>query len=109
MSDESCSGEDSVHLFLSGSIEQDIEALVQKERLRDNKVLLWRRRYLMSRIMYSNLQRSGTLANMTVEEYQRRVKGKEHEVVLVAQHKTADRRGSAKVVLEGKLIPILEK
>lgn len=71
--------------------------------------VLWARRYSMCQITYSNLQRSGTVANLTLSELERRVPNKRSRevVVLVGRHKTAERHGSAKIVIGPRTLQLL--
>ena len=50
--------------------------------------------------MYGNYQRSGTVKNIEIEEYRKRMTDEERDVILVKNHKTKERYGSAKVVVE---------
>ena len=59
--------------------------------------------------MYGNYQRSGTVKNIEIEEYRKRMTDEEHDVILVKNHKTKDRYGSAKVVVDKKTIEVIEK
>ncbi|XP_019862344.1 PREDICTED: uncharacterized protein LOC109590949 [Amphimedon queenslandica] len=59
--------------------------------------------------MYGNYQRSGTVKNIEMEEYRNRIKSEEHDVILVKNHKTKDRYGSAKVVCKKETVEVIEK
>lgn len=60
-------------------------------------------------IIYSNCQRSGTVSNMTLNELARRVPHRRSRdvVVSVSRHKTAEKHGSARVVIECHVLCLL--
>lgn len=59
--------------------------------------------------MYGNYQRSGTVKNIEIDEYRNRIQGDDHDVILVKNHKTKDRYGSAKVVCNKQTIAVIDK
>jgi hypothetical protein len=75
----------------------------------DSTQVLLLRRFTMNVLIYKNLQRSGTIKNLTITEYRSRKDLGNHSVISVASHKTSSSFGSAKVVVESSLIPIIDK
>ena len=100
---------DSVEAFFkSDFILSEVKKAMEKEKPRFDEVMLLRR-FSMCKLMYSNVQRSGTIANMTVEEFGRRVDLGDHSVVSVRTHKTANRYGSARVVINKDVVPVIQR
>lgn len=82
--------------------------VVKEEDLCETEILVLRR-YAMNILIYKNLQRSGTIKNLTLDEYKRKIVDGSHIVILVTNHKTTKSFGSAKVVVESTLIPVIER
>ena len=68
------------------------------------------RDYLMTQIVLSNANRSGVLANLTVDEFNKgmNIKQNDHYVVRVKDHKTASTHGPARLVLNEALYSWLD-
>ena len=62
-----------------------------------------------TRLMYGNFQRSGTIKNIERQEFKQRVKMNEYDVILVKQHKTNQKYGSAKVVADMQTVSVINK
>ena len=103
--------EDRVMKFLHSKAIQDKIASVldmYTRCLREVEVRLLRW-YCMCHLLYENIQRSGTIKNATLGEFNRRVDEEEHSVMFVKQHKMSEQFGSAKVVIPRDLLPALLK
>ena len=94
--------------FETDSVLSQVKKAMEKENPRSHEVMLLRR-FSMCKLMYSNVQRSGTIANMTVEEFERRVDMGDHSIVSVRMHKTANRYGSARVVIDKDVLPVIQR
>ncbi|XP_011407389.2 PREDICTED: uncharacterized protein LOC105314736 [Amphimedon queenslandica] len=101
--------DDKVLEFLEGEkVEERLKEVLSHEVIDEEEAILLRR-VAMCRLMYGNYQRSGTVKNIEMEEYRNRIKSEEHDVILVKNHKTKDRYGSAKVVCKKETVEVIEK
>lgn len=88
--------------FLDGKMLRDVtNELIEKPVLSPEEVVMIRRLAFCT-LLFCNFQRIGTIKNMTVSEFKSRTIGPEYDIVYVFCHKTAERHGSAKVVVEKK-------
>ena len=101
--------QDLVHDFLHCSkVQQSIVSILDHSKLREQDVLVLRR-YCMCRLLYENVQRSGTLKNATLNEFHNRVEKEDHSVMFVKKHKTCAKFGSAKIVIPSELVSCIKK
>lgn len=63
----------------------------------------------MCYLVYTNFQRQGAVANMTVAEVQAATKSREYRVISVWEHKTTNSHGAAKLAIHIKVYQLLQR
>ena len=96
------------HSEAARSTVADLEHLSGAHSLQVNQSVYTNvRDYILLQITIANAHRSGVMANMMMEEYKKAKKVEGNMVISVKEHKTADTRGPARVLLSSSLFSYL--